>query len=785
MIKNYLKTALRNILKYKSHSILNILGLSIGLTCTILIFMWVQDELSYDKFHENADELFLVVSKVNFSGETSYWISTPPALGPALKAEYPEVVNSVRIPGYFPAVLSYKEKKFDEKIRAVDASLLEMMTFPLKQGDPATALSGPRSIVISEKMAEKYFGDEKPVGKIIRVENKYNFTVTGVMETIPNQSYLNFDFLVPIEFFTEFDKSLKDLNIWTRFDFKTIIQLEKNTSYKAVGAKISERVNRGRGEDFAELFLRPYTSLHLYNLGYGGGTIKQVRVFTLIAFLVLLIACINFMNLSTTRSENRAKEIGIRKVVGAYKEDVIKQFYGESILLTFISLVFAIILVKLLLPVFNDLSGKELTLDFAGNYSLIPVLIGVTILTGIIAGSYPALFMSSFQPVTILKGFFRSGGKGSNFRKMFVVIQFTISIVLIISTIVINNQFKYILNKNLGFDKEHLLYIWTRGELERHYQAARQDMLQNPNILNVAMTSHSPTGIYSNGSNWQWEAKHPETDPQVTNFWTDDHLLSTFKMKMADGKFFSGESFERQGNNQVVINETFANIMNMQNPIGARLSHGSNNYVIKGIIEDFNFKPLDREIEPLIIYNNPGRYRFMFLRIAPDNIARTIEYIKNVYNKFNPEYAFTYHFFDEDYDSIYKNVQQTGSVLKYFTGLAIFICCLGLFGLVSFVAEKRTKEIGIRKALGASTLEIVLLLLKDFIKLVLLANLIACPVAYYFTSNWLKDYAYRINIGWGVFVFAAILAMIITILTVGFKTVRAALANPTTSLRYE
>jgi len=785
MLKNYLKIAFRILRKHSGYSLINIAGLSIGMACSILILMWVTDELGFDKFHENAENLYLVANHMQVGSNT--WYTSPPALGPAFKAEYPEIINSARLTDRLRVTLTYNEKMFNESILPVDPALLEMFTFPLVQGSREKALINPHSIVLTEEMAEKYFDEDYLIGKILRINNEYDFMVTGVLKNIPQNSFLKFDFLVPIVFTKEYFHNERHLNIWDNYSFPTYVLLKKNTSIEALNRKIRGRIQQANKKFYGEPFLRPFTQLRLFWLGSGGGTIGLVRAFTLLALFILLMACINFINLTTAQSGNRSREVGIRKVIGAERKCIIQQFWGESIFLSFLSFICAIILVLILLPVFNNLSGKELSLNLFVNPVLIFVVTGVAVFVGIIAGCYPALFMSSFQPIKILKGNLSFGSRGSHLRKILVVIQFAISIALITGATIINNQLSYIRNKDLGFDKEHLIYLPVNGNLRQQYDAAKLEMLQNPNITDVSLISNLPTGSYQNHAGWIWEGKQPNTDPLVTVRYCDYDFLKTFKMEMAQGSFYSEENISETSNieSKIVINEEFARIMEKQNPVGTQLIDGSMKYTVIGVMKDFHFLSLYNDMAPLVILYEPGQYRYMFLRISPYNIPRTIEHMENIWKKFNPNFPFSYTFFDENYDMIYINEERTGSIVKCFTFLAIIISCLGLLGLASYTAEQRKKEISIRKVMGASVYGVIYILSKDFMKWVLLGNIIAWPTAYFVMKNWLQNFAYRTNIGIWIFIFSASSSFIIALMTVCFQAIKAARSNPSKALRYD
>lgn len=795
MIKNYMKIALRNIKRHKGYSFINIFGLAVGIACCILIFLWVQDEFSYDKFHENRDNLHLVATLQRLGNQETISPGTPPALGPALKEEYPEIVNSVRFcNGPHALIFAYGEKRFREYAEAVDGSLLEMFSFPLLQGNPKTALTKPHSLVMTKRMAQKYFNTEDALGKIIRVENKYDFEVTGVLKNLPHNSLLQFNFLVPIQFLKEHWDSPDHLETWYNLSFTTFVQLHENASPREVDEKIAGRINKGHPEDDVTPFLRSYTKLYLYGLGTGGGRIVRVRMLSLIAIFVLLIACINFMNLTTARSGNRAKEVGMRKVTGALRWDIVKQFYGESILMAFLSLFFAVILVILLLPVFSNITGKELTLDLSHNLSLTLGLLGATLLTGLIAGSYPALFMSSFQPVKIMKGTSGMGSRSSRFRKILVVFQFVISVALIIQTSVIYKQLKFMRHYDVGFKRDHLVYIPVNGALQQQYEAAKSELLQVPGITHVSLTSRTPLLFGSSGSGWEWEGKSPNTDPMVRYFCCDYDFLKTFQIEMAQGKFYSPEMTPTASphSRQLIINEEFARIIGKEDPVGMQLNNGPYSATIIGVIKDFNYWPLYYRSGPLIIfyktYNpapNHAFYRYIFARIRPDDIPQTIASIEKIYKKFNPEFPFTFRFLDEDYERLYHSEEQSGTIFRYFALLAVLISCLGLFGLASFLAEQRTKEIGIRKVLGSSIQGIVTLLSREFLKWVALANIVASPIAFFISYLWLRNFAYRTSPSILIFILAAAMTLIIALLTVSYQSIKAARANPVDSLRYE
>jgi len=793
MFNNYLKVALRNIKRQKGYAFINIAGLAMGMTVGLFILLWVLDEINVNKFHDRIDDLYIVGTHSHHGDEIQMSAGTPPALGPALKAEYPEIVNSTRfVNGYANMVLSYGEKRFYEGVRAADPSVLEMFSFPLLKGDPGRVLSEPHSIVMTEDMAQKYFKQEDPIGKVISIDNTYDFKVTGILQNMPNNATLHFDFLVPIEFFKEYWELV--LLRWTNFAYTTYVQLQTNVNLKEVNQKIIDRINKGDPNGHSEVFLSPFKKLHLYGMGTGGGRILQVSIFAVIAFIVILIACINFMNLTTARSGNRAKEIGMRKVAGAHRKHIIRQFYSESILLSFISLGFAVVLVVLFLPVFNDLTAKELTFNLLYHPALISGFAGIALFTGLIAGSYPALFMSAFQPVKILHGSLGSGAKNIRFRKILVVTQFIISICLIIGTTVVYKQLTYMRNRNPGFNKNDLIYLPLNRSLSANHEAVKQELLQHPNILNVSFLSFTPIGVYSNDSGYEWEGRDPSTNPLVSRFCTDADFLNTFEGRMDQGTFYRKETISGASDiaGKIIINEEFARIIGKENPVGLRLSRDSFHFTIIGVVKNFNFMPLYRPVGPLALYyktenshHGPNRYRYMFLKITPENSSESVEYIQNVYQKFSSGYPFVFHFLEEAYDRLYRSEERMASIIKYFSVLAVFISCLGLVGLAAYMAEQRTKEIGIRKVLGSSESGIVWLLSREFVKWVVIANCIAFPISFGVMKVWLQQFAFRTRLGVAIFLFTAGFTMLIALLTVGFQAIKAARGNPVVSLKYE
>jgi ABC-type antimicrobial peptide transport system permease subunit len=786
MLKNYLKIALRNIRRHKAYSFINIAGLTIGMTCVVLLLLWIQDELSYDKFHEKIDDIYLASAHIKMEKD-ALQVPSVPGVGPLLKELFPEVEESARfLAGLRTFILSYQDKTFSERrVFPADPEVLEMFTFPLIEGNPKTALKDPYSLVLSERVAKKYFGNESPIGKIITVDNQHPMKVMGVMREVPSNSTFRFDILMPLEFYVKKIHKEDDLRGFSNQNYFVFVQLQKGSSFNDLNRKIKEFVVATYSSDEYVPVLRPFARFHLYRLGDGGGSIEQIRLIGFLGAFILIIACINFMNLTTARSGNRSKEIGMRKVIGAFQKDIIKQFYFETSLFVLISMVLTVFLAQLFLPVFNTLFRKELTLSFLQNPSLLGFLIGTSLITALVAGSYPALLMSSFQPIRIIKGFSGSSLKRAGFRKVLVVVQFTLAIGLIAYAAGIYKQLNYLQTMDLGYNMENLVLFSSRGELLERYETAKNEFLQVPGVIRVSASSAYPTGGRSNSTSWQWEGKDPEVKPIITFMSVDSDFLETFEIPLVQGRFFRKE-YDYSGNpREILINEKLSGIIGKEDPIGTRMSYSGRNYTVIGVIKDYLPNPSWRVDEPLILLQTPENYRYIFLKIDPENIPQTLAQVKNIFERLNPGFPFEYEFLDNDYEIQFSFVRRTRSLIAYLAGFAIFISCLGLFGLASFNAEQRTKEIGIRKVLGSSVSRIVMLLSKDLTKLVLLANIIAWPVAWFSLNRWLQSFLYRTHINLDIFIIAGAITLIIALFTVSYHSIKAATANPVETLRYE
>jgi len=785
MLKNYLKVILRNIRKHKGYSFINITGLAIGMACCLLISIWVLDELSYDRFHTNAPQLYRVEEDQQYSGRVFHVAVTPHPLAPALIEEIPEILDATRYVWSGGLLFRYGEKAFFEySIRAVDPSFFQMFTFPLIKGDKNRALESAYSIVINEDIAEKYFGMEDPLGKVITINNTHEFTVDGVIQSVPHNSILQFEVLIPYAFLEKIGRT--NLEFGSN-SIGTYVQLRPNATMDQVNAKISGFIKAKVPDSATELVLKPLTRIHLHSYwGYEKdvGAIQYVYMFSIIALFVLLIACINFMNLSTARSSNRAKEVGMRKVVGALKSHLIRQFYGESVVFAFIALILAVIIVTVMLPIFSDFADKDLSWNVGGIVTILIGLTAITFFTGLVAGSYPALFLSAFQPVKVIRGALKSGAASSWFRKILVVVQFSLSILLVIGTVVVYQQLTYMKNKRLGWDKEHLVYIPLRDDVRKVYDTLKTELVKDPHVLNVTASSQLPSNIGSNSSNFNWEGKDPNFTTLIGNNSVDFDFIETLKIEMKEGRSFSKE-YSSDASSGFVINEEVAKLMGRESVVGESCMFFGREGTIIGVTRNWHYQPVRNEIEPLALYIEPEWNRVMLIRIPTGNISESIKSIETVWKRVIPTYPFEYYFLDENFDEMYRTEESIGTLLKYFTVLAVFVACLGLFGLASFTSEQRTKEIGIRKVLGANVSNITLLLCREFFLLVLVSNIIAWPVAYFLMKGWLQKYAYRTSLSVFIFVAAMGIALMVAFLSVSFQAIRAATANPVDSLRYE
>lgn len=784
MIRNYFKTALRNFRRNKSSFLINVVGLSIGMACSILILLWVVDELSYDRFHANSDRIFRVMEHQDYSDEIFTTTSTPGILAPALKEEVPEIEYATTYTWNMNYLFTKDDKSLKENGIYARPDFFHILTIGLEAGNRNELLTNPYSVVISQDLAQKYFGSENPVGQSVTINQDEVHTVTGVFRKLPDHSSLQFDYVLPFE---DWLKNNEWATEWGNNGPRTIVSLHKQADAAAVSDKIKNFIKERNEGSVVEMFLYPFADLYLYGRFVDGkvtgGRIDYVRLFSVVAVFVLIIACINFMNLSTARATRRAKEVGIRKSIGAGRGSLVGQFIGESLIITFTSLLAAGLLAELFLPVFNELAGKEIAVNYTDPIYLL-IFAGIALITGLVSGSYPAFYLSSFEAVKTLKGTIRSSAGEVFARKGLVVFQFALSVILIVSTIVVYNQIQYTQTKNLGYEKENLIYFPTNeGDLNNRWDAFRQELLAHPGVKQVSRSSHIFLGRNSNTSGVEWPGKDSESLVLFEAIRADYELVETLGFRMAEGRSFSREY--GTDSTKVILNEAAIEVMGMEEPVGQTISFWGDDREIIGVVEDFNYQHLRNNVEPLFMILNPQNTWNGFVRLQSDDMNRTIRELESIYMQFNPDYPFDYKFMDQQYAALYKSEMRVGDLAKYFSLFAILISCLGLFGLSAFTAEQRTKEIGIRKVLGASVQNLVLLLSKDFTRLVLISIVIALPVSWWLMDQWLSDYAYRIEIRWWMFALSGAVAITIAWATVSWQSIKAALMNPVASLKSE
>ena len=796
MIKNYLTVAVRNIARNKTFSAINILGLAIGMACCILILLYVQDELSYDQHHEHAHRIYRVAAEGKVAGTMRQFAITPFPMGPALVRDYPEVIKAVRFfQGTNPRRLVEDQHGhffYESGVVFTDPNFFEVFNFPLSKGDPKTAFLEPFSIVITEAVAQKYFGEQSQMGQILSFNDKA-FKVTGVLKDTAHNSHFQFNLLAS-------PMSRDHQSNWLRHDFYTYLLLQKRDSAQGLEAKLPNFIETHAGEQYKaagltiKYFLQPLTDIHLHShLEWEmspNGDIRYVYLFLIIALFVLILACVNFMNLSTARSATRSKEVGMRKVVGANRTQLIRQFMGESILLALLALFFAIAFVEVSLPAFNAFIQRELVLDYTGNWHVVLALLSVALFAGLLSGIYPAFFLSAFQPVEVLKRMLTRGLKTSSSRKTLVVFQFVISIILIIGTVVVYGQVDYIRNKKLGFNKEHVIVMPNPGkQLTERY---RSILSTYGNVLNTSRSVSVP-GRKLPSNLFRPSSDSAYSDGLMINHLQVDHgFISTYGLELIEGRDFSKDiSSDKYGT--FILNEAAMRKLGWTSranqklelifPEGGKLKVEAQGDVV-GIVKDFHYKSLHHEIEPLIIMTE-NWFAYFSIRIRSDDVAGTLSFLKAQWKEIAPNKPFDYFFLDDDYDKLYRAEEQIGTLFGLFSLLAIFVASLGLFGLASFTAQQRIKEIGIRKVLGASVSNLVLLLSKEFAILVGLANLIAWPIAYYAMNRWLQDFAYRIDLNIWAFILSGFLALFIALSTVSYQAYKVARTNPVDALRYE
>ena len=787
MFKNFFKIAFRNLWKNKGFSFINITGLAIGMASAMLLLLWIYDEVSYDRFHVKKDRIYEAWNRAEFSGEMHSWNTTPKVLARTLEHDFPEVEVAVRVNWPSSYLFTVGEKKIMVEGNAVDTAFLEMFSFPLLKGNPRTALNDLHSVVVTEKLSKKLFGNEDPMGKLIKIDDKETFRVTGLAKDPPSNTRFQFEYLLAWAYLNKIGGD--DTN-WGNNSTRTYVMLKPNANLAAVQQKLKSLKGKYDKEETKwEMFLYPMDRWRLYSDFKGavedGGRIEFVKLSAIIASFIVLIACINFMNLNTARSEKRAKEVGIRKVVGARKGGLISQFLGESVLLSFFAALVAIGLVVLSLSAFNQVTDKHLDIPF-GSIRLWLLVIAFILFTGVLAGSYPAFFLSSFQPVKVLKGGFKKVNALVTPRKVLVVLQFSFAILLIICTIIVQQQINHAQDREAGYDKNNLIYHFLTGGIEKNYTLIKSELISSGAASSVTKTSSPLTQGWSDSWGFEWEGKDPNDKTDFDRYSADDDFLKTAGLQLVKGRDLDLDKFITDSS-ALILNESALKVMKFKEPIGQQIKDGDQPFHVIGVIKDFILRSPYEPTHPMIIEGGKEGF-FNVVHIKLSNLqptAKSLKQAETIFKKYNPDFPFEYHFVDEEYARKFQDEKRTATLAAFFSGLTIFISCLGLFGLATYMAETRIKEIGVRKVLGASVTGITLLISKDFLRLVGIAFLIAAPVAAWSMETWLKNYPYRVHLHWWVFALAGGISFIIALFTISFQAIRAAVANPVTSLRSE
>ncbi len=807
MFKNHLKIAWRTLLKYKGLFTINILGLAIGIATALIIFLFVSDELSYDRFHKKSDQIVRVVLKGKMNGEVIKEAVTPGPVAQTLQEEFPEVLRATRLKSKGTPQITYKNQTFrDNKFAYVDPNFFDVLTVPFLKGNSKTALQEPNTIIITQELASKYFGDENPIGQLLDFKEwKQQFKVTGVMQKLPDNSHFHFDAFGSMEGVSHAKEAR-----WVESGYHSYLLVDDRASFKEIESKLPGVVEKYMGpqikkamgvtyEEFSQgneigLFLQPLTDIHLHsdfsnvtNLE-PGGDIKTVYIFSAIAIFILIIACINFMNLSTAAASKRAKEVGIKKVLGSSKKGLIKQFLAESFITTLTAMVLALIVVIIALPLFNNVSGKALVISYIINPKTMFYFLIVGLFISLLAGSYPAFFLSSFKPITALKNKYANTGKTKGLRSGLVVFQFMISVGLIIATLVVDQQMTFIQNKDIGYQKDQMLVLRDSWMLGTNEEVFKEQLSKDPRVSNITMSGHIPAGPSYTHMTSIYPGQNSEAVRRSVVYNIDEQYIPTMGMKLVAGRNFS-KDFGSESNT-MIINETSAKIMGFaDDAVGKTVTMAINNeggtrtYTVIGVVKDFHFNSLHEPIDQLIMLNHKSSG--LIIRAKTADMAGLISSTEAIWNGFNTGEPFSFGLLDELYNQTYLKEQKMGTILRIFALLTIFVACLGLFGLITFTAEQRFKEIGIRKVLGSSVPQIVAMLSSDFLKLVLISFLIAFPLGFYAMNMWLEDFAYRIEIQWWVFLVAGCITMLIAFMTIGWKSFRAASMNPVNSLQTE
>lgn len=786
MIRNFFTVAVRNFLRQKFYSFINLFGLASGLICALFIYLWVNDELSKDKFHKDSDRIFQVVSNLQLNdGETLTWPITPGPLGDFISDNFPEVEYSVRTMDSRNQLFQYKENAFYESGYYADPEFFNLFTFKILQGSPNTDSINISSISISKKLATKLFGNEDPIGKVVKVNNQTDYTIAAVFADVGTESSFVFDYVLPMEVYKKNRGQGWD---WGNFDHPLYVKLDDASKAEETMNKVNKEREKARasgdGDGGGTFYFQPFTDYYLhsqYENGLpSGGRIKYVQIFSIVAVFILVIACINFMNMATAKAAARSKEVGVRKVVGAQRKALIFQFIAESTLLALLAMVIAIAIVYLMLPLFNSLVSKQISLHLFEPKFLLTVIL-IIVITGLLAGSYPAFYLSSYQPAQVLKGG-STQAAGTALRKGLVIFQFALTVILIACSLVVYNQIEFIRNKNIGYNRESLVNFSARGNLFNQYEAFKAEALQFPGITSVGKSNSSLVQVANQNGSVSWQGKDPNSQVFFRTVIVDYDFIETMGLKIIEGRSFKKDF---QDTASFIISRTAAEVMGMSDPVGQQINQWGNNGTIVGVIEDFHSRSMHEAIDPIVLMCRPNWTGNIFVRFEATKTQEAIQRLETLYKKYNPEYPFTYTFVEDDFERLYNNEKVTGSLALGFTVMAIIISGLGLLGLAAYTAERKRKEISIRKTLGASVTGIVSNMSKDFIVLSGIAIIIGCPISYYLMQKFLEGYAYHTTPGWELFVITALAVLVMSLLTVIFQVTKAAVANPVDALRNE
>lgn len=796
MLKNYLKIAWRNLLKNKGFTAINIVGLAIGMAGALMILLWLQNMLTMDRYHEKSDRLYIMSNRDEHQGSKFAWVYTPKILGPSMKEEFPDIETYSRYSGENYFLTTYQDKKLKTKLSFVDPGFFNMFSFPIAKGEKTNLLNDLKSIVITAKKAKDLFGDDDPIGKIIKIDSVDQVKVQAVIEDIPSNSSFDFEGLIS----WEYAKSINyyDEN-WNNNSIFTYILLKNEVSLSDFNNKIKsftrDHINGDNNSSSSairstvDIFAYPYKDQFLYNNGKGGefksGRIDLVNLFAWIGGFILLVACINFMNLSTAKSERRAKEVGVRKVIGADKKSLIFQFLTESILISLLAAVLSIIIIIIALPHFNELVSKNISISFLTASTWL-FLLGFALFTGLLAGAYPAFFLSAFKPISTLKGKFKATTKGLSMRSVLVIVQFTLAIILIIATVVVYKQIDHSKERDRGYQENGLIYTEIEGNVEKNFKSIKNELLSSNAVISVSKNMSPVTDRYSSGWGFTSDASL-EDDKKISfnRFSSDADGVKTLGFTLINGRDIDVYKFPTDSN-AVLINETAVQTLKLKNPVGSIINGDGRRLTVVGVIKDFVMASPFGKTEPTVILGPSSYFSVVHYRLNPArSTSDNLKTIEGIFKKYNPDYPFSYHFIDKVFENKFKETKAVGTIAMLFAGLTIFISCLGLLALIAYMAETRMKEIAVRKVLGASVPQITTLLSMDFIKLVIISILIASPIAWWAMNNWLQDFEYRINIEWYYFVIAGASAILISLATISFQSIKAALANPVDSLRDE